>query len=168
MNEKASDVVALRINTSQIDTLSNITKESIASIDAALANQESTGLSKRREAAEAAMTDIKSKLGEKQRLFILFKDQVTKWERAQAELIGSEDKPQSIEWFKAEIESLSALPAKLAELRARRLELAKMVHEQLGKTVEEYRRRTSKTNSFLKSIDRREEVFPALTKAASF
>jgi hypothetical protein len=148
---KASDVVELRIDTSRIDALGKTTKESIASIDAALVNQEPTGLSKRREAAEAAMADIKSKLGEKQRLFILFKDQVAKWERAQAELTGSKDKPQSIEWFKAEIESLAALPAKLAELRARRVDLAKTVHEQLGKTVEEYRRLYGPVQEFVKS-----------------
>ena len=148
---KASDVVELRIDTSRLDALGKTFKESIASIDAALANQEPTGLSKRREAAEAAMADIKSKLGEKQRLFIIFKDQVANWERAQTELTGSKDKPQSIEWFKAEIESLAALPAKLAELRARRLELAKTVHEQLGKTVEEYRRLYEPVQEFVKS-----------------
>ncbi|CAG2089984.1 AAA family ATPase [Xanthomonas arboricola pv. juglandis] len=148
---KASDVVELRIDTSRIDALVKTTKESIASIDAALANQEPTGLSKRREAAEVAMADIKSKLGEKQRLFILFKDQVAKWERAQAELTGSKDKPQSIEWFKAEIDSLAALPAKLEELRAQRVELAKTVHEQLGKTVEEYRRLYGPVQEFVKS-----------------
>nr|WP_205956645.1 AAA family ATPase [Pseudoxanthomonas winnipegensis] len=148
---KASDVVELRIDTARIDALVKTTKESIAAIDAALANQEPTGLSKRREAAELAMADIKSKLGEKQRLFILFKDQVAKWERAQAELTGSKDKPQSIEWFKAEIDSLAALPAKLEELRARRVELAKTVHEQLGKTVEEYRRLYGPVQEFVKS-----------------
>ena len=148
---EVSDVVELRIDTSRIDALGKTTKESIASIDADLANQEPTGLIKRREAAEAAMVEIKSQLGEKQRLFVIFKDQVAKWERAQAELTGSKDKQQSIEWFKAEIESLAALPAKLAELRARRLELAKTVHEQLGKTVEEYRRLYEPVQEFVKS-----------------
>ena len=78
--------------------------------------------------------------GEKQRLFIIFKDQVVKWERAKEELVGSKERAHSIEWFKAEIAALAALPAKLAELRAGRVELAKTVHEQIGKTVEEYRR----------------------------
>jgi ABC-type lipoprotein export system ATPase subunit len=148
---KVSDVVELRIDTSRIDALGKTTRESIESINAELANQDPTGVIKRRAAAEAAMAEIKSQLGEKQRLFIIFKDQVTKWERAQVELTGSKDKPQSIEWFKAEIESLGALPAKLAKLRARRLELAKGVHEQLGKTVEEYRRLYGPVQEFVKS-----------------
>lgn len=148
---KASDLIELKIDTLQIDALGKSTKESIAAIDAALANQEPTGLNKRREATEVAMAEIKSKLGEKQRLFIIFKDQVAKWERAKEELVGSKEKAQSIEWFKAEIESLGALSAKLADLRARRLELAKTVHEQLGKTVDEYRRLYGPVQEFVKS-----------------
>jgi hypothetical protein len=148
---KASDVVELRIEMSGIDMLSKATKESIEAIDATLASQEPTGLTKRRDAAEAAMAEIKGKLGEKQRLFILYKDQVAKWERAKADLIGSKEKTQSIEWFKAEIESLAALPAKLAELRARRVELVRIMHEQLGRTVEEYRRLYGPVQEFVKS-----------------
>ena len=157
---KASDVVDLRIDTSSIDALSKATKDSIAVIDATLASQEPMGLTKRREAVEAALTEIKSKLGEKQRLFINFKDQVAKWERAKAELIGSKEKAQSVEWFKAEIESLGALPAKLADLRARRVDLAKAVHEQLGKTVEEYRRLYGPVQEFVKSAARMDMHLP--------
>ena len=148
---KAAELVELRIDTAKIDALSKATKDSFVAIDAALANQEPTGLNKRREVAEAAVADIKSRLGEKQRLFIIFKEQVAKWERAKEELIGSKDKSQSIEWFKAEIESLDALPAKLEELRAGRVELAKKVHEQIVKTVDEYRRLYEPVQEFVKS-----------------
>lgn len=148
---KASDLIELRINTSQIDALGESAKKSIAAIDATLADQEPTGLYKRREAAETAIAEIKSKLGEKQRLFIIFKDQVAKWERAKEELVGSKEKAQSIEWFKAEIESLGTLPGKLVDLRAGRVALAKTVHEQLGKTVDEYRRLYGPVQEFVKS-----------------
>lgn len=148
---KVSELVELKVDTTKVDALSKTTKDSIAAVDAALANQDPAGLNKRREVAEAAMADIKSKLGEKQRLFIIFKDQVAKWERAKEELIGSKDKAETIEWFKGEIESLGALTAKLAELRAGRVELAKSVHEQIGKTVEEYRRLYEPVQDFVKS-----------------
>lgn len=148
---KASELVELKIDATKIDALSKAAKVSMAAVDAALANQEPTGIKKRREVAEAAMADIKSKLGEKQRLFVIFKDLVAKWERAKEELVGSKDKAQTIEWFKAEIDSLGALPAKLAQLRAGRGELAKTVHEQLGKTVEEYRRLYEPVQEFVKS-----------------
>jgi ABC-type lipoprotein export system ATPase subunit len=148
---KAAEFVDLRVETTKIETLSKAVKDSITTIDAALGNQEPAGLSKRREVAEAAVADIKSKLGEKQRLFIIFKEQVAKWEGTKEELVGSKDKAESIKWFKAEIESLDALPAKLAELRARRAELAKKVYEQIVKTVDEYRQLYGPVQEFVKS-----------------
>jgi ABC-type lipoprotein export system ATPase subunit len=147
----ATELVELRIDTSKTEALGKAAKATIATIDAALENQEPTGLIKRREVAEASITEIKSKLGEKQRLFVIFKEQVAKWERAKEDLMGAKDRPQSIEWFKAEIESLSALPAKLAELKVNRIEIAKRVHEQIVKTVDEYRRLYGPVQDFVKS-----------------
>lgn len=148
---KAADLVALKIDTTKIEEFSKATKDSISATDAALGNQEPAGLNKRREAAEAGVAEIKSKLGEKQRLFIIFKEQVAKWERAKEAIVGSNDKAQSIEWIKAEIASLESLPAKLVELKASRVELAKQVHEQIIKTVEEYRRLYEPVQEFVKS-----------------
>jgi hypothetical protein len=91
---KASDLVALKIDTGTIELLNKVAKEAISAVDAALVNQDPAGIAKRREAAEAGVSEIKSKLGEKQRLFIIFKEQVAKWERAKEELIGSTDKAQ--------------------------------------------------------------------------
>lgn len=148
---KATELVDLRIDTSKTEALGKATKATIATIDAALDNQETTGLIKRREVAEASIAEIKSKLGEKQRLFVIFKEQVAKWERAKEDLMGAKDRPQSIEWFKAEIESLGFLPAKLTELKVNRIELAKRVHEQIVKTVDEYRRLYGPVQDFVKS-----------------
>lgn len=148
---KATELVDLRIDTSKTEALGKTTKATIATIDAALDNQDPTGLIKRREVAEASIAEIKSKLGEKQRLFVIFKEQVAKWERAKEDLMGTKDRPQSIEWFKSEIESLGALPAKLAELKVNRIELAKRVHEQIVKTVDEYRRLYGPVQDFVKS-----------------
>lgn len=157
---KASEVVELRIDTTKLDALTKVAKESIAAVDAALASQEPSGISKRREAAEVALAEIKSKLGEKERLFIIFKDQVAKWERAQDELLGTKDKPQSIEWYKAEIDSLGALPDKLANLRVSRLDMSRRIHEQIGKTVEEYRRLYEPVQQFVKSAAQMEMHLP--------
>ncbi|MDZ4283916.1 MAG: ABC transporter [Hydrogenophaga sp.] len=148
---KAAELVDLRIDTSKTEALGRTAKDTIAGIDAALNSQDPNGLNKRREVAEASITEIKSKLGEKQRLYVIFKEQVAKWERAKEDLLGAKDKAQSIEWFKAEIESLGALPAKLTELKANRIELAKKIHEQIVKMVDEYRRLYGPVQDFVKS-----------------
>lgn len=157
---KASDLVSLKIDMKRIDELSKTAKDSISTADAALASQESTGINKRREAAEAGVSEIKSKLGEKQRLFIVHKEQIARWELAKQELVGAKDKAQSIDWFKAEIASLEFLPARLDELRASRLELAKTVHGQIVKTVEEYRTLYEPVQQFVKSAAQMEMHLP--------
>lgn len=148
---KAADLVDLKIDTKKIEEHSKAAKDSISDIDAALSNQESAGLSKRREVAEAGIAEIKSKLGEKQRLFIIYKEQIAKWEHAKEELVGSKEKAQSIEWFNAEIASLESLPAKLVELKASRAGLTRRIHDQIVKTVEEYRRLYEPVQGFVKS-----------------
>lgn len=146
-----AELVQLKINTTKIEALSKDTKELIAVIDATLASQEPLSLNKRREGAKIAVTDIKSKLGEKQRLFIIYKEQVAKWERAKEELRGADDKAQSIEWFRAEIESLRTLPVKLSKLRVDRAEMAREVYGKIVQTVYEYRSLYEPVQVFVKS-----------------
>lgn len=150
-NWRASDLVELKIDTKQIEEFHKAAGDLIATVDATLTNQESAGLNKRREIAEASLIEIKGKLGEKQRLFIVYKEQVAKWELAKQELVGSKDKAHSIAWYNAEIASLEFLPAKLVELKASRVELSKRVHDQIVKTVEEYRRLYEPVREFVRS-----------------
>ena len=157
---KATDLVQLKIDTRAILELDEKAKSSIEAIDAALASQESGGFNKRRAKAEAALAEIKNKLGEKQRLFILFKEQVSKWEHAKAELVGNKEKAQSIEWFKAAIASLDLLPDHLIALKAARRELVKRVHEQIAETVEEYRRLYEPVQQFVKSVAQMDMPLP--------
>lgn len=159
-NIKASELVDLRIDTTKTEELSKVTRESIVGIDATLDSQEPTGLNKRREVAEASVAEIKSKLGEKERLFVIFKEQVAKWERAKEELFGNKDKVHSIEWFRAEIASLGSLPEKLAELKLNRIELARKIHEQIVNTGDEYRRLYEPVQVFVKSAAQMEMHLP--------
>ncbi|MYM41652.1 TrlF family AAA-like ATPase [Duganella qianjiadongensis] len=150
-NLKVADLVDLKIDTKKIEAVSKAAQDIISTVDAALVDQEPTGLSKRREVAETDLSEIKGKLDEKQRLFIIYKEQVARWERAKEDLVGDKDKAHSIVWFKSEIESLASLPEKLSELKTKRQELAKRAHEQIVKTVEEYRRLYEPVQEFVKS-----------------
>ncbi len=157
---KASELVELRIDTKRLEELSKAAKDAIATVDEALSNQEPAGLNKRREIAEAGIADIKGKLGEKQRLFVVYKEQVAAWELGKQELIGAKDKSQSIEWFQAEIAALDFLPEKLAELKASRVELAKKIHAQIVKTVEEYRMLYEPVQAFVRSAEQMDMHLP--------
>lgn len=147
----AKQLVDLRVDTAALDAANKTVRESIAVIDSVLASREPDGISMRRDAAEAMIADIKGQLDEKQRLFIIYKEQVARWEAAKAQLIGSKDRPQSIEWFRAEIAGLAELPGKLTKLKTVRAELVRKAHEQLARAVEEYRRLYEPVQQFVKS-----------------
>jgi predicted ATPase len=101
--------------------------------------------------AETEVKLIKGQLGEKQRLYLVFKDQLTRWERQKVELLGDASKANSIAWFQAELGGLTALPAKREQLRNERVGAVRRIHEQLEKIVREYRTLYQPVQSFVQS-----------------
>ncbi|MDR4476443.1 MAG: hypothetical protein R3B11_10630 [Nitrospira sp.] len=145
------DVVSLKVNTSKLDSIGAAMKAEVEAQDKILNSQEATGIIKRREGAESEVKAIKSKLGEKQRLYVVYREQVSQWERAKAELTGAKEKIHSILWFEAEIQELAQLPAKCNQLREARIAVVRRLHEQIGKTVAEYKRLYQPVQGFVQS-----------------
>lgn len=136
---KASEIFSLKINTAEIEKLGVAFKKESDAQDVLLSADGDVSLLRRREAVEAAIKAIKSRLGEKQRLFLVYKEQLAQWERAKTELQGDKDRRSSIAWYTAEIEALGALPAKREQLKTARLAIVRRIHEQIRKVVAEYR-----------------------------
>ncbi len=151
---KASDIVSLTVSTSGIEQLGVSFKKESETQDALLSAEGDASLPQRREAAEAAIKTIKSQLGEKQRLFLVYKEQLAQWERARVELQGDKDKRNTIAWYTAEIEALDALPAQREQLKAARLVIVRRLHEQIGKVVAEYRTLYQPVQGFVQSTAR--------------
>ncbi|MBF8178402.1 TrlF family AAA-like ATPase [Herminiimonas contaminans] len=155
-----SELVTFQVDTAIIEQLAASAIDEIAAVDATLSGQKDNSINKRREAIEITLASVKSKLGEKQRLFIVFKDQVSKWERSKEELLGTKDKANSISWIISEIESLTALPDRLQQLRVSRENAVKLAHDQLLKMVEEYRRLYEPVQAFVKSAAKMDMPLP--------
>jgi ABC-type lipoprotein export system ATPase subunit len=156
----ASEIVSLTVNTVGIEQLGVAFKKESDAQDVLLSGDGDANLPRRREAAEAAIKVIKSQLGEKQRLFLVYKEQLEQWERAKAELQGDKDKSNSIAWYTAEIGALDALPAKREQLKTERLVVVRRLHEQIGKVVAEYRTLYQPVQGFVQSTARMEMPLP--------
>lgn len=154
------DIVSLKVDTSKLDGIGAAMKAEIEGQDNILNTQEATGITKRREAAEVEVKAIKSKLGEKQRLFVVYREKVMQWERAKVELTGAKEKVHSITWFEAEIEELAQLPEKRNQLREARIMMVRRLHEQIGKTVAEYKRLYQPVQGFVQSVANMEMPLP--------
>ncbi len=156
----ASEIVSLTANIAGIEQLGLAFKKESDAQDVLLSGDGGTNLPRRREAAEAAIKIIKSQLGEKQRLFLVYKEKLAQWERAKVELQGDKEKSNSIAWYTAEIEALDALPARREQLKVTRLIVVRRLHEQIGKVVAEYRTLYQPVQAFVQSTARMEMPLP--------
>jgi ABC-type lipoprotein export system ATPase subunit len=155
-----NDIVTFKIDTTKLDDIGAYLKKEIEEQDKILSSQVKTSLSKRREAAESEIKTIKTRISEKQRLFVVYREQLAQWERAKKELIGARDKVNSIAWYESEIEELAQLPAKREQLGKMRALIVRRIHEQIERTVGEYRRLYQPVQGFVKSAAHMEMPLP--------
>ncbi len=154
------DFIYLKVDTKKLDDIGISIKSQIELQDKLLNDQDAKGLTKRREEVEFEINKIKGTLGEKQRLFIVYREQHEQWERAIKELIGTRDKVYSIEWFKAEIQELAILPVRHNELQQTRNTIVRRLHEQIGKTVAEYKHLYQPVQGFIETAANMEMPLP--------
>jgi DNA repair exonuclease SbcCD ATPase subunit len=154
------DLVELRIESETIDKVAIAAVAEIAEIDARLQSTEPGSLVKRREEVAAAISASKAKLGERQRQYVRFKEELTKWEKSKAEVLGSKEKNGSIAWIGSEIGSLESIPGRLADLRTKRVVLAKSIHAYIASMVGEYQRLYEPVQTFVKSAERMDMKLP--------
>ena len=157
---KGSDIMSIRVDTSKIEQLGVAFKKESESQDVLLSGQSDASLIARREKVEAEIKDIKSQLGEKQRLFLLYKEQIANWERSKAQLQGDKDKTNTIAWYLSEIEALDMLPRKLDQLKTDRLVIVRGLQEQIGRVVAEYRTLYQPVQAFVQSTARMDMPLP--------
>ncbi|MEX3556607.1 MAG: AAA family ATPase [Burkholderia gladioli] len=157
---RPDQLVSLQINLAPVNEVGAAAANEILGVDRMLLSEEADGLIKRREVVQGSIEATKAKLGEKQRLFIRYKDALAAWEKAKADLIGGKDKANSIGWLEAEIEGLAALPGRLSDLRARRVERTKQIHALIAEAVNEYRRLYEPVQSFVQSAQKMDMPLP--------
>jgi predicted ATPase len=132
-----------------VDAIGAAAKAAAAAVDAALQSGEPEGVPARRAAAVAAIAAAKALLGERQRLFVVYKEALAGWERRKTEISGAPDKVGSIAWISAEIESLAGLPGQLERLREQRLSYSRSIYEQIHSMVDEYARLYGPVQAFV-------------------
>lgn len=153
-------IVQLRIDLGPLEALVKEMQSEVDRIDASLQSEEHGSYAKRKQEFAASIAEAKSKLGERQRQFVLYKEELSKWEKAKAEVIGTQDKPGSITWLQAEIESLANLPKRLEVLKKTRSDLAAEIHNQIRAMVDEYRRLYGPVQEFVNSPEQQEMNLP--------
>lgn len=114
----------------------------------------------RKGAVEAEIEGLKARLSERQRLYVLYKEDVAKWERAKSEIIGAPGAPNTIEGIRDEISQLEGLPAKIKKCASEREKLLAEIHASLSLATEEYQRIYKPVQEFVKLAQRDEMELP--------
>jgi predicted ATPase len=156
----ASDLVEVSFETAPIRNLLTAGKTEADVLDATLGGYLDGSIPKRREALESDIAAVKGKLGERARLFVLYKEELGSWERRRADLVGAADKPDSLAGLQAELDGLADLPAQLKARAATRSEMTRSIHALIAQTVEEYRRLYAPVQAFVKSIESMDMPLP--------
>ena len=155
-----SSMFEVRIDAKPVDDVAKAMQAEIDTIDEKLQSAELGSILKRREELFASITEAKSKLGERQRLFVLYKEELVKWEKARAEIMGPADKQGTIAWLESEIGSLAALPDRLQGLKAQRVELSKEIHGFIRSMVDEFQRLYLPVQAFVQSAGQMDMNLP--------
>lgn len=150
----------IQIDSGPVDTMAKTIQAEIDEMDAKLVSIAPGSIVKRREEVSTAIEEAKSKLGERQRLYVRYKEDLANWDKAKAELSGPSDKIGTIDWLLTEIKSLADLPEQLQELKSKRVVLSKEVHAQIQATVDEYQRLYHPVQGFVKSAEQMDMNLP--------
>lgn len=153
-------LLRVEINAGPVDAIVKEVQGQIVEIDAKLQSEAPGGFLHRKAEASAAIATAKSKLGERERQFVRYREDLATWERRKAEVNGAAAKPGTIVWLTAEIVSLSELPAQLAVLNAKRAQLAVEIHSQIHAMVDEYKRLYGPVQAFVASAQQMDMQLP--------
>lgn len=153
-------LIHLKVDSESLDGIVKAMQAEIDIIDANLQSVDPAGIAKRREVLAASIAEAKGKLGERQRQYVRYKEELVKWEKAKLDLAGTPDKLGTIAWLAVEIESLARLPGRLAALKANRSQISKDIHDQIQATVNEYQHLYEPVQNFVKSAEQMDMSLP--------
>jgi ABC-type lipoprotein export system ATPase subunit len=156
----ANVLVELKVNSAPVVKISTDAQDSIRLIDEKLQSDAPHSLFRRREHFVESIADAKGKLGERQRLYVQYREELVNWEKSKSEIVGATEKPGTIVWLAEEIASLDTLPAQLADLQARRRQLTRDIHAQLDAMVNEYKRLYEPVQNFVQSAEQMDMQLP--------
>lgn len=154
------DFISLRVNHEPANNILLAMHDEIISIDTKLQEEAPGSITTRRLNVIAELERIKSKLGERQRLYVVYRENLAAWERQKADIIGSKEKPGTIEWLNAEIDALNNLPNRLSLLKNERSSHTKAIHSHIKQMVNEYQRLYGAVQEFVQSAQKKDMQLP--------
>jgi ABC-type lipoprotein export system ATPase subunit len=155
-----TSLITLQVNYQLINTLKEKIDIETKQIDSHLQSRETDSISLRRETLKNSIEEFKGKLGERERIFVQYKENLAAWEKAKKEINGTPDKPNSIAWYRSQIDLLTTLPEYLENLKGQRTQYTLDIHRIINAMVDEYKRLYEPVQSFVHSTEKMDLSLP--------
>ena len=150
----------LTVDLSVIDELETFFREEAKTQELSLNDTGESGLISKRDRIELDIKTIKSKLGEQQRAFLLYREKIQEWELEKTLLIGNMSQKSSIMWLEGKLKQLDELPETLDQLRNERNQVVRDIHRQLHEILTEYKVLYEPVQKFVEEASQLEMSLP--------
>ena len=101
---------------------------------------------------EEKINELQLKLDEPNKKYQAYQVAIKEWENKRNEIIGEEEKSDTIKYYESQISSLDAIPQKLRRVCDRRLEKAKEIHSVIKQLADMYRELYAPVNQFMERM----------------
>lgn len=146
----AESIVELKVDLKAVETATKALELESTGIAQRLTDPGDRGFQRRQDALIQLIAQLKGQLGEPQRLFMNYQEQLQIWTEAVRALEGTSDQENSIAYYVGKIEELNQLPEKYAGLREQRLDLVREIHTHQREMMDQYRALYESVQDFVK------------------
>ncbi|MCR4345973.1 MAG: hypothetical protein NUV55_02015 [Sulfuricaulis sp.] len=120
LNITAKEIVALKVNTTPIETLLNTLDSERGAIAVQLSPETADGPEFKRMAVVAVIESLQAQLSAPQREYQTYLQVLKEWEDGKAKIVGTNDSVGSVKYLQKQLSDLDGLPAQLKSLQKHR------------------------------------------------
>lgn len=143
-------IIDLRVDLKAIEGAATALQVESTDIAKKLSDPGEQGFRRRQDGLIQLIAQLKGQLGEPQRLFMNYLEQLKIWAEAIRVLDGTAQQENSIAYYVAQIEELDQLPEKYANLREQRLNMVREIHAHQREMMDQYRALYEAVQKFVK------------------
>jgi ABC-type lipoprotein export system ATPase subunit len=154
---EVDELVQVVIDAAPVEAIREAASEQLVELDGALGSEGT--IAQQRRDLQDRLTESESLLDEPRRRFEQQRHELDAWREARARIVGSPTEEGTEEYLTGQIAEAEALPVRLDELRAKRLETSQQIHTLLLEKVKMYRELYAPVEEFLDKSDLVEHGF---------
>ena len=145
------DILSIKISSEPVTAKRSALIAEQAKLELDLKPDESGSKAAHRSKLSAELKAIQSKLDAPSKAYEAFLERKADWEKARKRLVGSADTPESIEYYKAEVQKLSSIPTALEAERQNAVSKTKEIFREKARLADTYRELYAPVQSFIDS-----------------